>query len=860
MKTIAHVIFKRTIIFCIVLLASAGILQAQNTASAPISLSGQSNMTIADKDFSGGSNACIFLSNCSNIKISNCRFINIPTINGVQLSQCSNIEIVNCYFESFMGGVYADRCTGGLNIHCNSFKNVVGPRPRGQIVQFNNCTGTGNKINYNILDHEQSVNRTPEDLINVYQSTGTAADPIQIIGNNLRGGGPSTTGGGIIAADNGGGYVLVQDNILVDPGQYGIAAPSGHHVTIKNNKIFARQQPFTNVGIYVGDQGEITSGVACNGPTIVVDGNQVNWTNKNGIKNPWYNCACCPNAVNTNNNWKATFGSEILPTVLVKNTAQCGTSTPPAVSQTPYGGTPGAIPGKIEAEGYDLGGEGIAYHDVDATNNGSALRTDGVDLEATMDTDAGYDVGYTAAGEWMEYTVNVTAGSYKLDARVASINTGKNFHVELDGVNISGAISIPNTGGWQNWQTVSVTTTALSAGTKILKIVMDTDGFNLNHLTFSLPSAVNQIPTVSITAPIGANTFTAPASITINASASDADGTISKVDFYNGSTLLGSDAIAPYSFVWNNLAAGSYTISAKATDNVGAVATSSSVSILVNAAPVANQAPVASISSPSSGANFTAPASITINASASDADGTISKVDFYNGAVLLGSDATPPYSFTIASAPAGTYTLKAVATDNAGSTGASAVVSVTVNNMSTSIGISGPSCVNPGVNASFILTSDPGFASATWWTSAEATVSVNSSDNKKATITYTPNASGSITVSCGANLNAAPWYKEYTKTIQVGGCSTARMAAPGDQAAEVNAAPNPFDDQTIISVNGGEKILSVKLFDMNGTERLNTGNIDQEKITLGNDLKPGIYILNIVTESGTQNKRIVKTE
>src|SRR5678815_3114076 len=106
----------------------------------------------------------------------------------------------------------------------------------------------------------------------------------------------------------------------------------------------------------------------------------------------------------------------------------------------------------------------------------------------------------------------------------------------------------------------------------------------------------------------------------------------SKVEFYNGNTLMGSDNSSPYSFSWNNVAAGSYTITAKAYDNSSASATSSSVAVVV---VTPNVAPTVSITSPVANATFNAPAGITISASATDADGSISKVEFYNGATLI---------------------------------------------------------------------------------------------------------------------------------------------------------------------------------------------------------------------------------
>jgi predicted phage tail protein len=171
-------------------------------------------------------------------------------------------------------------------------------------------------------------------------------------------------------------------------------------------------------------------------------------------------------------------------------------------------------------------------------------------------------------------------------------------------------------------------------------------------------------------------TFTAPADVSITATASDADGTIQKVEFYSGTTLLGSSTTAPYSFAWTGVAAGSYTLKAIAYDNGGAQTSSSTVAITVSAA---NQPPSVALTSPADGAAFTAPATVAIAATASDADGIVQQVDFYSGNTLLGSATAAPYSFTWNNVSAGTYTLKAIAIDNSGAQTSSATVSITVN-------------------------------------------------------------------------------------------------------------------------------------------------------------------------------------
>ena len=159
------------------------------------------------------------------------------------------------------------------------------------------------------------------------------------------------------------------------------------------------------------------------------------------------------------------------------------------VSPTPFSGVPSAIPGTIQAEDFDNGGEGIAYHDGGTGNTGGEYRTTDVDIESATDTGGGYNVGWMGAGEWLLYSVNVaTAGTYTLEARVASSGLGGTFHVEANGVNVSGTMSVPDTGGWQAWQTITKPVT-LTAGTQSIRVVLDTTGqsgavCNLNFVRF----------------------------------------------------------------------------------------------------------------------------------------------------------------------------------------------------------------------------------------------------------------------------------------------------------------------------------------------------------------------------------------
>ena len=190
------------------------------------------------------------------------------------------------------------------------------------------------------------------------------------------------------------------------------------------------------------------------------------------------------------------------------------------------------------------------------------------------------------------------------------------------------------------------------------------------------PPPSNAPPSVSITVPADASTFVGPTNLTITASAADLDGTIARVDFFQGSTLLGGSATAPFTIVWPNALPGKYVLTALATDNTGAKTTSSPVNIAINAPP--NVPPVVALTAPLDHATFTAPASIQLTAAASDADGTIQKVDFFQGATLLGSSTAAPFTFMWTNALFGAYTLTAAATDNTGSKTTSAPVSIII--------------------------------------------------------------------------------------------------------------------------------------------------------------------------------------
>lgn len=169
-------------------------------------------------------------------------------------------------------------------------------------------------------------------------------------------------------------------------------------------------------------------------------------------------------------------------------------SSSSAVPRAAY--SAGLIPGTIQAENYDVGGEGVAYHDADVTNSGNVYRTDGVDV--TGDATLGYKVGWTLADEWLEYTVTVNAaGIYDWEASVSASGDAGAFQLLLDGIAIGEPVSVPNTGDWANYETVKGTTPTLSQGTHTLRFAIKGSYFNLDWIKFTEKSSVSHGPIVS---------------------------------------------------------------------------------------------------------------------------------------------------------------------------------------------------------------------------------------------------------------------------------------------------------------------------------------------------------------------------
>jgi hypothetical protein len=403
-------------------------------------------------------------------------------------------------------------------------------------------------------------------------------------------------------------------------------------------------------------------------------------------------------------------------------------------------------------------------------------------------------------------------------------------------------------------------------GNPVLPGAIDMGAYESGSASSGTPPPTGTPPVVNITSPSNGQNFTVPAFFTITANASDADGTISKVEFYNGGVKLGESATAPYSFSWNNVSGGTYLLTAIATDNSGAHTTSSLVTVFVNSPASTNKPPTININSPNNGQNFTAPAGITITANASDPDGTISKVEFYNNGIKLGESATAPYTFTWNNVAVGTYTLTAVATDNSNSYTTSSVVTVYVNSLAAT---NKPPVIN--------ITSPTNGKTFSAPASLNITVSASDPDGKISKVQF---YNGNTKL----GESAAPPYSFVLKNVTTGSYNLKAVAIDNTNlqstsnvvtiwvneiASDIPSAddpesfklyPNPNDGRFSLSIPDTYNNAEVTIVDLSGKIVYSQGLLNNASTAEFNltYFKSGIYIMIIKVNNKSFTKKFVK--
>ena len=227
---------------------------------------------------------------------------------------------------------------------------------------------------------------------------------------------------------------------------------------------------------------------------------------------------------------------------------------------------------------------------------------------------------------------------------------------------------------------LAVTDLAVGAYTFRAKAVDD-----LGAATTSLPITVTVVgpPTVAITGPTNGALFTAPASFSIAATASAFDSAPARVEFLAGTNLLGAVTNSPYTWIVTSLPAGSYRLTARAIDSLGGATVSDPVAITVD------QPPTVTVTRPSDGARYSAPAAFTLEATATDSDGRVAGVEWYQGTTRLGVVANSPFGLAVTDLAVGAYTFRAKAVDDLGAATTSLPITVTVVGPPT-VAITGP--------------------------------------------------------------------------------------------------------------------------------------------------------------------------
>lgn len=297
----------------------------------------------------------------------------------------------------------------------------------------------------------------------------------------------------------------------------------------------------------------------------------------------YYQLVCASSGDALDNSGSTSNGGTVWQWVPISGNTNQMWQIVPAPS-APFGGTPAPIPGTVQAENYDTGGQGIGYSVTSVNGSANSYRSDGVDLEATTDTGGGYDVGWSAAGQWFHYTVNVsTAGKYTVTFRVAN-GTTSNGTFQLDnssGTDLSGVVTVAPTGGWQTWTNATATVT-LPAGQQVLTWYQDAGGFNLNYMTFTSTGASCSASPSAPTGLAASNTTSTGTTLNWSTVTPPANCSVSGYTVYLGSTALATTTGTSYN-VTGLSASTTYSFTVTAADSNGTGSHSTALSVTTSA-------------------------------------------------------------------------------------------------------------------------------------------------------------------------------------------------------------------------------------------------------------------------------------
>lgn len=394
--------------------AAAGPTATTFTPSGPITL--VSGQVVSGLHISNPNGPCIWGGSVSNVRITNNRIgpcgpdaLGV----GVKLDLSSSVRIDHNAFDDVASALSAVEGGNGIVFEQNVVTRIRGPLPRGQMVQFDKVRGSGHRIQCNVSDQTTpGYLGGPEDHISIYKSAGTAASPIDIAYNKLRGGGPSPSGGGIIAGDFGSEYVVVRDNILVHPGQYGIAIAGGHDLRLLRNRVYsATVFPWSNIGAYVWAQ----DASACYGHEV--RGNHVFYLGNVG-PNPYWNAGNCGTvAGEADNLWEWGTSTTLTAAIWDEPIAACAEPAAPAApANLAASAAPGVAPANVALTWTDQAGNEDSFVVERAAAGGSYGVIASLPANASAYTDAG-----RPAGSWSYRVKAANAGGDSAYSNVVSV-------------------------------------------------------------------------------------------------------------------------------------------------------------------------------------------------------------------------------------------------------------------------------------------------------------------------------------------------------------------------------------------------------------------------------------------------------
>lgn len=279
---------------------------------------------------------CIELYDCENVIIRNCKFVS-PKHQAIYIYGCKNVTVEDCTFENVNFALKAST-SQGVKFEYNDVLNITGYMYTknedlfGGVVQTINVTGSGNSISFNAVENipgECDI----EDVFNTFgDSGGTASSPFIIKGNWIRGGGTTNSGTGIVIGDYGGFHTIVEDNIIVNACQVSLGIAGGQDMTLRNNTVYNKRLPNSNVGLVVYNWTPNQNGAFKN---IVVQNNRLNFTSNDGtIGTYWIPSSSGITGIETNV-YDKTITASILPDKIIGRAAGNNSNNPGPDESTP---------------------------------------------------------------------------------------------------------------------------------------------------------------------------------------------------------------------------------------------------------------------------------------------------------------------------------------------------------------------------------------------------------------------------------------------------------------------------------------------------------------------------------------------